>query len=499
MRTYTYARFRVAITTISLSVALSLLPAPCSGQNPFSLSERKLDPAYPGLQPVCDCAALLKTVIANTVIESAEINKSDSSCRVVAVVTHPPFNDRVKITTALPMKNWNGRYWGTGGGGFSGGSLISVNEPVLLGYAAGSTDAGHEGGSGAFALDTVNHRLRWQEIRDFAYLGIHDMTVVGKTLVEAFYGKPARYAYFTGGSNGGRQALTEAQRYPEDYNGILALCPAIYWSTLLVTDLWPQAVMNDSKNYISNEKLQAVKREVISACDALDGTEDGVIEDPLNCTWDPQDFTGTEVEGKIFTAEDADVVRRIWEGPRGNDGSSLWYGLTRGTNMLPLAATSITSGKGLPFSISAEWVKYFLLLDPGWDGSTLTCAEFESLFNQSVDQFSDVFEASNPELAPYRDRGGKLLILHGLADQLVPPQGTIKYFDQVRDRMGGNNKTSEFARLFLIPGVDHGFMGFGARPSGYFDALVNWVEEGKAPEYMNTIKNNKPGEMVRPY
>ena len=482
---------------IVLSVSLSSLTEVSTGQSLNGLNEREFNPLYHETLPVCDCADLINAVIPNTVIESAVVNKADSSCRVTAIVTHPPFDDRVKVTTALPLKNWNGRYYGTGGGGFAGGTLWSMNEPVSQGFAAGSTDAGHEGGSGAFALDKEKRCLNWQEIRDFAYLGIHDMTIVGKALVKTFYGKPALYSYFVGGSNGGRQALTEAQRYPADYNGILALCPAIYWSSLLTADLWPQAVMFDTKNYVSRDKLEAVTKAVITACDDQDGLADGVIEDPVNCKWDPGVFVGKEVGDRIFTASDADVVRRIWEGPRSHDGRFLWYGPTRGTNLLALAGTNSISGKGAPFSISTEWVRYFLLFDPEWDGTSMTCTEFEALFNQSVDQYSDVFQASNTDLSAFRDNGSKLIILHGLADQLVAPQGTIMYYNQLQERMGGAKKTSKFVRLYLFPGLDHGFMGAGPKPAGQFNALVRWVEEGKAPEYISTELKDKAGDVIR--
>lgn len=481
----------------------------CSGESAgqlFSVMADKngLKPAYADAAPVCNCADLIKVTIPNTVIESAEIIARDSSCRVTAVVTHPPFNDRVKVTTALPLKNWNGRYYGNGGGGFAAGVFISLGGPLSFGFATGITDGGHEGGSGAFALDTQQHRLKWQEIRDFTHLGIHDMTVVGKALVQAFYGKPARWSYFVGSSNGGRQGLVEAQCYPDDYDGIIAGCPAIYWDRNAVAGQWPQAVMNDARNYVSREKLQAVTRKVVEECDDDDGVVDGVINDPFSCTWDPASFVGTPVGNSVFTAADADVVRKIWEGPRRYDGTFLWYGLTRGSDMTIMAATKGDPLKGAAWQIPLEWIRYFLLLDPDWDMASLTLAEFELLFNQSSDQYATLFRSDNSDLSGFRDSGGKLIIMHGLADQMVFPQGTIGYYDQVLERMGGVKATSKFARLFLIPGVNHAFFGAGASPVDQFDALVRWVEEGKAPEYLkgvskdNTSKSGKTSTLM-PY
>jgi len=485
------------ISVVTLVTALSFYATGGFAQPiPTSSSASTFNPVYGEVIPTCDCEDLTKVTIPNTTIESAVVDPKNGSCQVTAVVNHPPANDRVKVWIALPLKNWNGRFYGTGGGGFMGGNAGRLSEPVAKGFAAGATDTGHDGGSGAFALDTVNHRLNWQSIRDNAYLGIHDMTVVGRAFVQVFYGKPARYSYFVGASTGGKQGLMEAQRFPEDYDGIVSMCPAINWSRFLIADLWPQAVMFDAKNYVSKEKLDAVTKAVISASDGADGVVDGVIDDPLHCTWDPKVFVGTAVGESKFTEADADVVRKIWEGPRAKDGSFLWYGLTRGANPSALAGTKGNPLTGAPFSIALDWFRYFLLLDPKWDGTSLTCDELELLWNQSVDQYTEVFNADNPDLTRFRDHGGKLIIMHGLADQLIFPQGTIDYFERVQSRMGGTETTSKFARLFLVPAVDHGFRGAGPGPVGQFDALFRWVEEGKAPDLIMAELRDKSGDIV---
>jgi feruloyl esterase len=166
---------------------------------------------------------------------------------VTASTTHPPAGDQVRIWIALPMTNWNGRFLGTGGGGFLGGSAAGVVQPTALGFAAGATDTGHEGGSGSIALD-ANGRLNWQLIRDNAHVGIHEMTVTGKALVATIYGTAPRYAYFNGCSIGGRQGLMEAQRYPEDCNSIMAGAPAINWNRLHPQQLWGPVLMNSVDN-----------------------------------------------------------------------------------------------------------------------------------------------------------------------------------------------------------------------------------------------------------
>jgi len=195
-------------------------------------------------------------------------------------------------------------------------------------------------------------------------------------------------------------------------------------------------------------------------------------------------LVGTKVGEDTFTEADAEVVRKIWEGSRGQDGSFLWHGLARGTDLFALAGTTGSPLTGRPFGIPLDWFKYFLVQDPKWDWTTMTPAVFEMLWKQSVEQWGTAFGADDPNLTRFRDRGGRVIIYHGLADQLIPAEGTIDYYKRVQQRMGGPERTAQFARLFLAPGVDHGFRGRGPTPTGQFEAVIRWVEEGKAPEML---------------
>jgi feruloyl esterase len=323
------------------------------------------------------------------------------------------------------------------------------------------------------------------------------MTVVGKALTQAFYGKAPRYSYFVGGSTGGRQGLMEAQRYPDDYDGIISGCPAINWQRFIPAILWPQVVMANAKNYVPKAKLEAAVAAAVAACDNSDGVKDGVIDDPFHCAYDPKAMVGTKVGDDTFTEADADVIRKIWEGPRAPDGTFLWHGLERGADLFALAGTGGSPLAGKPFSIPLEWFQYFLLQNPKWDWTTLTPAGFELLWKQSVEQYGAVIGTDNPDLSRFRDRGGKIIIYHGLADQLIPAAGTIDYFKRVQKQMGGVAATSEFARLFLAPGVDHGFRGAGCTPIGHSEAILAWVEEGRAPDKLLAEKRDPSGKLIR--
>ena len=451
---------------------------------------------FPGATPVCSLEKLATLSLPDTTIESATVDPTNGMVRVTAIVTHPPSGDRVKVWIGLPLTNWNGRFQGTGGGGFLGGHPDSLRGPVSRGFAAGATDTGHEGGSGSFALDR-NGRQNWQGIIDNSYLGIHEMTVVGKAITQAFFGRAPHYSYFVGGSTGGRQGLMEAQRFPDDYDGILSACPAINWHRFVPASLWPEVVMLSRSNFVSKAKLDAATAAAVAACDGNDGVKDGVIDDPFGCTYDPRRLIGTKIGDETFTETDAEVVAKIWQGPRRQDGRFMWYGLERGADMSPYAGTGGSPLQGRPFSIALEYWVYYLAQDALWDWSTLSYAGFELLWTKSVEQFGAVIGTDNPDLTRFRDRGGKVIIYHGLADQLIPAAGSIDYLQRVQQQLGGAQKAAAFVRLFVVPGVDHGFRGAGPAPTGLQEAIIRWVEDGRAPERLIAEKREGSGKVIR--
>ncbi|HEY7707036.1 MAG TPA: tannase/feruloyl esterase family alpha/beta hydrolase [Gaiellaceae bacterium] len=449
--------------------------------------------------PVRSCESLASLSLTNVTINSAVLDPGNAttprSCRVNATSTHPPIGDRVTIDIWLPVDNYNGRFQGTGGGGFSGGGPGSLPAPIRDGYAAGATDTGHVGGSGSFALD-ANGRFAWVLMRDNAYLGIHEMTVVGKALTAAYYGKTPRYSYFNGCSTGGRQGLSEAQRYPADYDGILAGAPAINWQKLHVAQLWGQIAMNAAGNFVAPCKLVAATTAAVAACDTIDGVSDGVIEDPLRCKFDPATLVGTATACGEITAADAEMIRKIWQGPRRQNGEFMWYGLPRGANLTALNNSIGTPLTGFPFFITIEWFRYWLSQNPALDWRTITPEAYELYWDQSLEEFGALIGTDNPDLSAFRKRGGKIVMWHGWADQLIYPQGTIDYYERVQDELG-HSSTSKFLRLFMAPGVAHCGGGAGPPPSGQFEALVRWVEKGDAPDTLDAIRTDANGTVIR--
>jgi feruloyl esterase len=455
-------------------------------------------PLIANAKPVRSCESLAAVALPNTTIESAAVDPSNPGiCRVTAMTTHPPNGDKVRIWVAIPTSNWNGRFLGTGGGGFSGGNAAGVNQPVALGYAAGATDTGHEGGSGSFALG-ADGRLNWQLIRDNAHVGIHEMTVTGKALTQAMYGVAPRYSYFNGCSTGGRQGLMEAQRYPQDYNGIMSGAPAINWNRFHPQHLWGPVLMNKMENPVPECKLTAATAAVIAACDSIDGVKDGVLEDPKRCNYDPKPLIGASAGAcGSFTEADVTVIRKLWEGPRRQDGGFLWYGLPRGADLNAIWGSRGTPPRPQAFAIAMDWFRYFLAQDPKLDSTAITPDKYERFWEQSVEQYGPVIGTDNPDLTDFRNRGGKAIVWHGWADQLISAHGTVDYYERVVKQMGGPEKTSAFLRLFMAPGVAHCGGGSGPAPLGQLEALLAWVEEGKAPENLTAVRRDQSGTVTR--
>jgi hypothetical protein len=446
--------------------------------------------------PVRACASLATLRLPDTtVIRAATVSGGavgsaaglPAFCDVVLAVNHPPATDRVTVEVWLPVATWNGRFEGTGGSGYAGGSFIAELAPAIrAGYAVAATDAGHAGGSPAFALDPDGN-LDWPLITDFGSAGIHDMTVTGKAVVAAYYGLAPAVSYFTGCSTGGRQGLMEAQRYPADYNGIVAGAPAINWTRLHPAQLWGQLVMRLAGDFVPRCKFSAITDAVVAACDRLDGVADGVIADWAGCHFDARTLIGTRTPCGTITATDADLVNRIWQGP------GLWYGLLPGTDFSALDGA-------VPFSIALQWFQYWLTRDPHWDWRTLDYAGYLQLFQRSIDEFGTAMATDDPDLSAFRRAGGKLLVWHGLADPIVFPQGTVDYYQRVRQAAGGPAGTDQFLRLFLAPGVQHCGGGPGDTPVDTLGAVVDWVEHGHPPDQIPARRLGVDGrvEQTRP-
>lgn len=406
----------------------------------------------------------------------------------------------IHIEVWLPA-SWNGRFQGVGGSIYSCGPYYYEMAPAIQeGYAAATTDCGvplSERETASWALR--DRQLNWSLIHDFASAGIHDMTVTGKAVTSGYYPSPLKFSYFNGCSTGGREGLTEAQRYPADYKGIVSGAPAINWTRFIPAEIWPQLVMNQAHDFLPSCKEIAFTNAAVQAC----GSTGGVISNPSACDWNPDKLIGESTPCGVITRADAAVMTRIWQGPRDGDGKQLWYGLERGASLGGLAATASAGGTtvGLPFPITVSWLGTWLRQNPSWDWRTLTFAQFDRLYRESVSKFSSIFASDNPNLSAFKSHGGKIVIWHGLSDQLIFPQGTVNYYQRVEHAMGGASQTETFARLFLAPGAQHCASAAGAAPASPSQPLasvVKWVEKGQAPATIpGTVTSPVSGQVTR--
>jgi hypothetical protein len=294
-----------------------------------------------------------------------------------------------------------------------------------------------------------------------------------------------------------------AQHFPDDFDAILAGAPAIHWDRFQAYQIWPQMVMNiDLGAPIVAAKLALAVQKAIASCDAADGVTDGLIDDPRNCHYAPS--SDTSITTATCTAQDttclmpaeATAIEKIWGGARAPSGTLLWPGLERGADLNGLAGA-------MPFPIATEQPKYWVYFDPTWDWKTLTYQNYEDFFFKTVDMVGPVIASDDPNLTPFAARGGKLLIFHGWADPLIMPQGTTRYFEAVGQALGAS--VSQFAKLFMVPGMGHCSGGpgpnrFGFVPAGQgdptdpdhniFRALMAWSERGVEPKAIIATKYN---------
>jgi pimeloyl-ACP methyl ester carboxylesterase len=412
-------------------------------------------------------------------------------CRVALTVS-----PQIHIEVWLPKDTWNGSYRGEGGGGYAGSiSYAGLAEGIRRGYATASTDTGHPAAAGgAFALSR-DGSLNTQLIGDFAERSLREMAVTAKALINAYYGSAPKHSYWNGCSTGGRQGLMAAQRFPDQYDGLVIGAPAINWDRFIPAELWPEIVINRTVGApISAAKLAAAATAAVAACDLRDGVKDGVINDPRKCAYDPHLLVckAGDDTSSCLTTQEADAVAKIWNGPTAASGQRLWFGLERG------AALNLLAGNDA-FPISLAHFQYWIHQDAQFDWHSLTEGDFEKEFRASQQKFHDVIGTDDPRLDAFRKHGGKMIIWHGEADPLIFPRGTINYYERVLSANGGSKRVDDFARLFMAPGVGHCGGGDGPSPVGLFEVMVDWVEKGVAPKTIPAIRKRPDGTtMSRP-
>jgi feruloyl esterase len=409
--------------------------------------------------------------------------KVPAFCRVAGRI-HPTSDSDIAFEVWLPVK-WNGRFEGVGNGGLAGTIITQAMAPALWsGYATAGTDTGHKGGpaTGDWALGHP------EKIIDFGYRAIHEMTLRAKELIAAFYGSPAKYSYWNGCSEGGGQALSEAQRYPDDYDGILAGAPANNFVHLQAGGNWiSQALHKDPATFLPAGKLPAITAAVMAQCDDADGVKDGVLEDPRTCKFDPAVL---ECKGEdspsCLTRPQIEGLRKVYDGAKNpRTGEQVFPGYMRGGEAgwgLWIAGASVPP-QNAQHGIMLATFKNFVFDDPNWDWKTFDFDKDVALADRKVGSINQI----NPDLSGFKRHGGKLLQYHGWNDPAISPLNSINYFESVQKKMGN---TADFYRLFMVPGMEHCVGGPGPSDFNHMAVIVDWVEKGKAPD---SIIASRPG------
>lgn len=399
-------------------------------------------------------------------------------CRVAATL-RPTSDSEIKIEVWMPAASaegfgepgrWNGKFLATGNGGWAGSiGFAALADGVRRGYAVTSTDTGHEGGNAGFILGHP------EKLIDFAERAIHEMTVAGKAITEAYYDAGPRFAYFSGCSTGGRQALTAAQRYPEDYDGIVAGAPAIYGSHQSAGQLWIwNATHQDEASFLPREKLEVLHRAVLQACDAHDGVTDGVLENPTSCAFDPGVVECEAGDGSdCLTVAQVEAARKIYAGAvNARTGERIFPGLTPGSEL----GWGASAGDR-PVGYAIDLYRYVVFEDERWDSRTL---DLEGDVARAAEVATPLI-AVDPDLSPLVSRGGKLLIYTGWADPGIPPGYIPEYYENVVSTIGSDT-ARDSVRLFMVPGMGHCGGGDGTSTFDMIAAMEQWAERGMAPD-----------------
>ncbi|MFM5923481.1 MAG: tannase/feruloyl esterase family alpha/beta hydrolase [Novosphingobium sp.] len=458
---------RVVSATVNSSGAYQLAPTP--SELPQTIPSQPIE----GLPPFCD----------------------------VRIEWRGNGNPPAHITVWVPLE-WNGRFIGTLGAG-NRTQLPAVMPPNLRvttlssalrdRFAAASTDGGNRDSRLAdWGLLEGTREIDWQLTENWVHRSTHEMTLVAKAVIRAIHGSEPKYSYAIGSSGGGRQALVAAQRYPSDYNGVWTSDPAINWTRAIPAMLWPALVMNEL-GALGPAKLEAFRQAAVTACAGTGGLRDSVLGSFDPCDFDPHRMVGTDTAEGHITERDAEVMARIWQGPRSPDGSFLWFGLrpgaeSWGNNALArgLCMTEMVGGVRRPiaFPLAVDYLKAWVLRDPDWDWRTLELAGFADLFERSVSELP-YLAADDADLSAFRTCGGRIIMSHGADDEVLPAAGTISYYRQVIEATGSLDATREFARLFVSEGDGHSApteRGPGLRTAEPLAALIDWVEHNRAPD-----------------
>jgi hypothetical protein len=491
----------------TVGVAVLMLPAvPSARAQAFAdVKTALVDYTKADLVPskACDALGKFKTkeIAQIAAAPIAATATAPAHCRVTGTLS-----PEIAFEVSLPAK-WNGRFYMIGNGGHAGESLEDAgrvgqrNGALQLGFAFAQTNTGHDSRKEPGATFVMSNP---QKAVDYAYRAVHLTATTAKEITRDYYGKSASYSYWNSCSNGGRQGLIEAQRFPEDFDGIVANAPWVDQTGFTIGAMWNQKAMSETP--VSNAKMVLVAEKVMAKCDAVDGLKDGLIDDPRKCNFDPtkdvpQCSAGAD-GADCLTSAQATAISKVYSGPVSN-GKPFFPGFMPGSEqvgalfgggtgsgwMSVIISPPASTAPPADFNLADNTMKYLVHTPPKptYDYKTFSYDRDIAL----LDNWSKQADAKNPDLSKFKKRGGKLLMTYGWADTILQPMMGVKYYEQATAKNGPDTK--DFFRLFMVPGMAHCGGGHGPDRHDAVTAIVNWVEKGKAPDSMvaSRLVNNQ--------
>lgn len=507
------ARGRTAVSgAVAAAIGMGMLAALLvPGSVASAESQRATPPVAEPIEPVMTCADLLESDLtgipdASTVIDTAEQATAPQGhpiCKVKGTI-----EGRIQFVAELPTKTWTGRYLQTGCGAFCGYLFIGLNaadgcESIGNGeFALAADDTGHvmTDGGASWGHDDLTARADW------GWRSEHLTSLSLKGVLAEFYGQPPEHAYFDGCSNGGRQALMLAQRFPHDFDGIIASAPGNIYSAGIGQSAAYLALANrDSENneILGVEKLAPLHRAVVRRCDDNDGLVDGQITDPRGCRFDPASVACPPGKDRVDCLTPAQVrtVRTLYRGVRDRQGRRLYPGgLERGSELgwagIIVSSPDMQTPEPLAYFGAEQFLKHLAFRRNPPESFTLPETRFGAGMLHRLKRMGRWYDSDDPDLSEFRDAGGKLIISHGWSDGIIPPRGTLAYRQAIEDELGGYAKVQEFSRLFMLPHLLHCEGGDGPNRVDLVTPLVRWVERGRAPQRV-VATQRVDGQVVR--
>ena len=481
--------FLIGILVLSLMgfVSTPVQAGPCEDLKSLNLGNTQITDAQHIVPPYKSETSSF----GNTQVDFCEF------CRVKAV-SKPTEDSEIWFEVWMPLAGkWNGKFNGVGNGALGGGiNYPAMKDPLFRGYAVASTDTGHSAPSSDAGYAFKDGKYHAEKVIDWGHRAVHEMTVAAKEMIKAYYGQGPRFSYFTGCSGGGQQALSEAQRYPKDYDGIVSGAPSNFFTHLDAGQIWrAQAVLGKPESYIPSggpqqpDKLTVIYNASLAKCDALDGLKDGIIQDPRKCDFDPATLLcpGGVDAPNCLTASQVEALKKLYAGPSNPaSGEQIFPGFPPGSESG--WGRFVGGPAGSPFymkpnPIADTFFKFMVFENPNWNFMTFDfnkdmAATDNKLIKPDM-TLASAINATNPDLSRFRQTGGKLIMYHGWNDPNIPARNTINYHQSVLDKM---KELDDFFRLFLVPGMGHCSGGPGTDQFDALPALEQWVEKGVAPQ-----------------